>query len=79
MTRAGAAAMDVFLQRFAPPRARLIALGLAAGTATLTVSGLPPQPAAPALASPPAGNTVLSAHTTLPGPATFQGLPTVPY
>ncbi|MDE2679715.1 MAG: DUF4159 domain-containing protein [Gemmatimonadota bacterium] len=79
MTRAGATAMDVLARRFTSGRAALIALGLAAGTATLTVSGLPPQRAAPALASPPAGNTVLSAHTTLPGPATFQGLPTVPY
>ena len=64
ITRAGAAAMAVFLQRFAPPRARLIALGLVAGTATLTVTGLPPHSAALVIAR---------------SAATFQDLPTVPY
>ena len=64
IARAGAAAMAVFLQRFAPSRAPLIALGLAAGTAALTVSGLRPHSAAPVIAR---------------SAPTFQDLPTVPY
>ena len=64
IARAGAAAMAVFLQRFAPSRAPLIALGLAAGTAALTVSGLRPHSAAPVIAR---------------SAPTFQDLLTVPY